>query len=114
MHRQLDPRAKADDRLNIRVSVWFTVFAMVFACFLAIDWSRHREGQRREETRSEEVSDQAASARGQASLLRPVHQLAFESDASRPDSGDDEALFAPVEEMIQDRHTWMDNPDGAR
>jgi hypothetical protein len=102
---------KANGPLGIRTSVWLILFGAVLVCVLTIALSRRHTSLVTRDAASENVAHQESSTR-RASFRRTSHieftPTAYESGSS---SDLDEVQLAMIEQMTQDRRTWMDNPD---
>jgi len=112
MRQRNDQNKKTDGPLGIRTVVWLVVLGLVLACLLTIHVSRHETGASADKIVSEQLEGQRSSPGPQAQFRRTAYRRitpdVYESEA-RYDN--EEAQFSMVEQMLQDRRTWMDNPD---
>jgi len=111
MRQSIEQNKKAD-RPGIRTGVWLTVFGLVLVCLLTISFPKCRATT---ETSLEDMADQDSVIQPHGSVQRTSH-IKFTPKVS--DSGSDydneEALLTVVEQLTQDRRTWMDNPKSDR
>ena len=106
MRQHLNRNQKVDGPLGIRPTVWFVVFGLVLVCVLMI--SRCHIEQPTLDVAAEEVPEQNASPRSWPKIrrtaqaeVRPEDQVGY---------GNGEIDLSMVEQMVQDRRTWMDDP----
>src|SRR6266498_1139307 len=101
----------ADGPLGVRTGVWLIVLVLALVCVLPIKLSLDHTGRPTRGTASEDLADHDSSIHPPASV-RTVHKR-FPAEAYESGSGYDsrDALLSMVEQMTQDRRTWMDNPE---
>ena len=111
MRQRIEQKKKADGPLGVRIGVWFTVFGLVFACVLTISLSQRHSSRLITETPLEDEADQDSLDRPQVSAQRTA-RIKFTPKVyeSGSDYDNEDALLSMVEQMTQDRRTWMDNP----
>jgi hypothetical protein len=104
MREHLNRNKKVDGPLGIRSTVWLVVFGLVLVCMLLI--SRHHIEQPTREIALEEVPEQNSSPHSWPKIhrtaqaeIRPENQVGY---------GNGEIDLSMVEQMVQDRRTWMD------
>jgi len=104
-------RRTADGPLVVRTGVWLIVLVLALVCVLPIKLSLDHTSRPTRGTASEDLADPDSSIQPPASV-RTVHKR-FTAEAYESGSGYDsrDALLSMVEQMTQDRRTWMDNPE---
>ena len=111
MRERIQQNKKADCPLGIRTGVWLIVFGSVLVSVLTINLSRHHTSQPTRDTASEALPDLDSSTH-RPSFRRTAHReftpAAYESGPS-DDIG--EAHLTMIEQMTQDRRTWMDSSE---
>jgi len=107
----IEQKKKADGPLGIRTCVWITVSGLVLVCLVTISLSQRPSSRPTTETALEDVADQDSSNRPQVSVQRTAH-IKFRPKVyeSGSDYNSEDALLSMVEQMTQDRRTWMDLP----
>ena len=115
MRHCIEQKDKADGPLGIRIGVWLSVFGMVLVCLLAISLSQRQSSRPTTETALEDVADQDSSNRSQLSV-RWTARIKFTPKVyeSGSDYNNEDAVLSMIEQMTQDRRTWMDNSQSDR
>ena len=108
MQQHLIRNKKVDAPHGIRNTVWLVVFGLVLVCVLII--SRHYIAPGRE-IAAEEVREQDSSPHSSPMVRRTaqteVRPKAYEE---RGGYGNGETELSMVEQIVQDRRTWVDDP----
>jgi hypothetical protein len=98
--------------MGIRIGVWLLVFGLVLVCVLAIDLCLHHRNRLPGATSSDGVADQDASTQTLASVRRTTYEELMPDVYQIGEVYEiGEAQWSMIEQMIQDRGTWMDNPE---
>ena len=109
MRHHFNQNKKVDGPLGIRPTVWLVVFGLVLVCMLLI--SRHHIQQPTREIAVEEVREQDASLHSRPKIRRTAQtEVRPESYEAQVGYGNGEIDLSMVEQMVQDRRTWMDDP----
>jgi len=108
MRQHFNQNKKVDGPLGIRPTVWFVVFGLVLVCMLLI--SRYQTEQPPREIAVEEVPEQNSSPHSWPKI-RTAAQAEFgpEVYVDQVGYGNGEIDLSMVEQMVQDRRTWMDD-----
>jgi len=112
MRQRLKQIKKGEGPLGIRTAVWLSTFGLMLVGVLTIHLSRQHREPPAGEIASAEVADQDSLPLPQARVRRAAHREVTPNVCESGvgcDKG--EALFSMIEQMIQDRRTWMDNPE---
>jgi len=107
MRQHLNGNKKADGPLGVRPAVWLVVFGLVLVCMLII--SRHHTEQPAREMAVEEVREQNSSPRSWPKIHR-MAEVEVRPEVYHVQVGYREIDLSMVEQMVQDRRTWMDDP----
>ena len=110
MRKSIQQRKKVGPLLGIRAGVWLGLFVAVLICFLAISLS-HRSIWARAETVLEDMGDQSSLLRHDVSDRRVI-RIKFNPKVYERgrDDHDEDPMLSMVEQMTQDRSTWIDDP----
>lgn len=102
-------KKKTDGPPGIRPAVWLFVFGLALVCMLLI--SRHHIEQPTREMVVEEVPEQNTSPHS-GPKIRRIAQTEVKLEAYEDQVGyrNGEIDLSMVEQMVQDRRTWMDDP----
>src|SRR4051794_10382676 len=107
MRKRIQQSKKADGLLSVRISIWLILFGSVLICALTIRVSQNRRDQL---AASENPSNEEPS-RHNTGALRPNHIAhAPSTDDSGVTFDFNEYQLTVIDEMMQDRRTWMDGP----
>jgi hypothetical protein len=111
MRQPIAHNNKAGGPLGIRSGVWLIVFGLLLLCVLTISLSYHHAYSRSGDIASEAIAGQDSSLPSQTRPRRTadkeitpeVHDGGAAYDIGEPE-------FAVIEQMVQDRRTWVDGP----
>src|SRR5688500_11090871 len=112
MRDRSERRKKADGPFGIRTSVWLIVFGMGLLCALAIQVSAPHAGPSGGAIAAMAMAEPQALPNPQARVRKIAHREAsLAADESWANSDSEFALLSLVEQIVQDRRTWMDHPE---
>jgi hypothetical protein len=110
MRQHLNDNKKVDGPLGIRPTVWLVVFGLVLVCMLII--SQHQTEQSTREIAVEGIREQNSPLHSWPRIHRTAQrEVRPESYEDPVGHGDVEIDLSMVEQMVQDRRTWMDDSD---
>ena len=109
MREHFNRNKKVDGPLGIRPTVWLVVFGLVLVCMLLI--TGHHSEQPTREITVEEIREQNSSPHSRPRIHIPVMtEVRPEAYEDPVGQGNIEIDLSMVEQMVQDRRTWMDDP----
>lgn len=110
MRQHLNRNKKVDGPLGIRPKVWLAVSGLVLVCMLIV--SRHHAEQPTREIAMEEVREQNVPPHSWPMIRRPAQtEVRPKTPEDQIGYGNGEIDLSMVEQMVQDRRTWMDDPE---
>ena len=113
MREQIKQNKKADGPLGIRTGVWLIVLGPALICVLMVSLSSRNPGQRTPDTALRSPSYQEPSTHETRSLRTDHIEFAPATREGGASYDFDEAQWAMIEQMTQDRRTWWDNKESA-
>ena len=109
MRQHLNQKKKLAGPLGIRTTVWLFVFGLALVCVLII--SRHHAEPPVGEIAAEGYRDQDSSPHSWSKVRRTAQTEVWpETYEDRAGYGNGEIDLSMVEQLSQDRRTWVDGP----
>ena len=111
MRQRIEQKKNANGPLGIRTGVWLSGFGLVLVSLLILGSPRGDISRPTTETALEDLANQDSSNRPQVNAQRRANiKFTPKVSESVSDSDNDDDLLSMVEQMTQDRRTWMDDP----